>query len=150
MMAAAIAAPPDLKPSDVSGRWSRAISSAKQPCNDVSCRVAYDIVRCGEGWCGVEVEDAKECGRVAIRLDAGAVRPPGVEFVGRYEKAEGSEPYTIKANLHSSDPQRVGQIILTMMGNTGGEFQPWRRTFPLHMVLVRNGEAICRAEPKMS
>ena len=149
MMAAALAAPPDLRASDVSGRWSPATSNAKQPCNEVSCQVAYDIVRCGEGWCGVEVKDGKECGRVAIRLDAGAVHPPGVEFAGRYEKAQGSEPYTIKANLRSGD-QRGGQVTLSMLGNTGGDFQPWRRTFPLHMVLVRNGEATCRADPKMS
>jgi hypothetical protein len=150
MMAAAVAAPPDVQPSDISGRWSRAISDAKRPCNDVSCHVAYDIVRCGEGWCGVEVKDGKECGRVAIRLDAGAAQPFGVEFSGRYEKAEGSEPYTVKANLHSGDPQQVGRFIISMVGYTGGNLQPWRRTFPLQLMLVRNGDAICRAEPKMS
>ena len=31
-----------------------------------ACRLAYDLVRCGDGWCGIEVKDGKECGRTAM------------------------------------------------------------------------------------
>jgi hypothetical protein len=147
MMAAARPAAADLQASDLSGRWSRYVSDPKHVCRDASCRLTYDLVRCGEGWCGIEVKDGKECGHIAMRLDAGTPTQFGVEFSGRYEKAEGTQPYAVKADLHQPPNERA---LLTLLGKTGGDFQPFRRTFPLHMVLARDGDAVCRAQPKVS
>jgi hypothetical protein len=148
MMAAARPAAADLQASDLSGRWSRYVADPKHLCRDANCRLTYDLVRCGDGWCGIEVKDGKECGRIAMRLDAGTSTQFGMEFSGRYEKAEGTQPYAVKANLRRQpDEQRA---LLSVLGNTDGDFQPLRRTYPLHMVLVRDGDAVCRAQPKVS
>jgi hypothetical protein len=109
-------------------------------------------VRCAEGWCGIEVKDNKECGRIAFHFDAGTPKEWGVEFSGRYEKAEGTEPYVVKADLsvHPKQQPPNEQLVLSVLGSTDGDFQPWRRTYPLHMVLVRDGDAVCRTQQKLS
>jgi hypothetical protein len=147
MMAAVGPASADPQALQLSGRWIRYVSDPKHVCRDASCRLTYDLVRCGDGWCGVEVKDDKQCGRVALRLDAGASTQFGVEFAGRYEKAEGTQPYAVKASLRQPPNERA---LLTLLGNTDGDFQPLRRTYPLHMVLVREGDAVCAAPPKVS
>lgn len=147
IMAAIGPASADPQASQLSGRWTRYIPDPKHACRDASCRITYDLVRCGDGWCGVEVKDDKQCGRIALRLDAGASTQYGVEFSGRYEKAEGTQPYVVKASLRQPANERA---LLTLLGNTDGDFQPLRRTYPLHMVLVREGDAVCPAQPKVS
>jgi hypothetical protein len=82
-----------------------------------------------------------------MHLGAGTPTQFGVEFSGRYEKAEGTQPYAVKANLRQQPNER---FLLSVLGNTDGDFQPLRRTYPLHMVLVRDGDAVCRAQPKVS
>lgn len=147
MMAAVGPASADPQASQLSGRWIRYVPDPKYVCRDASCRVTYDLVRCGDGWCGVEVKDDKQCGRVALQLDAGASTQFGAEFSGRFVKAEGTQPYAVKANLRQPANERA---LLTLLGNTDGDFQPLRRTYPLHMVLVREGDAVCPAQPKVS
>lgn len=152
IMAAGSLAAADIQASDLSGRWSRYVADPRHACRDASCRVSYDLVRCGDGWCGIEVKDGKECGRIALRLDAGTQKQGGVEFSGRYERAEEMQPYTVRANLFVSTQRQPPneQVLLSVLGNTDGNMQPWRRTFPLHVVLARSGEAVCRGQPKVS
>jgi hypothetical protein len=152
IVAATGTAAADPQAPDLSGRWSRFVSDPKQVCRDASCRLSYDLVRCGEGWCGIEVKDDKECGRIALRLRAGAPKEGHVEFLGRFERAQGAQPFEVRATLNI-DPQRPtanGPVLLSILGNTDGDFQPFRRTYPLHMVLARSGEAVCRGQPKVS
>jgi len=150
----AVAGPAAAEPraSDLSGRWTQAVADARQPCTGVGCRLTYDLVRCGDGWCGIEVKDGKDCGRTALRLDAGAAHASSVEFFGRYERAEGTAPYAVSANLHWGPRQDLPkvQLRLSVRGNTGGTLEPFRRTYPLQMVLMREGEPTCRADPKLS
>jgi hypothetical protein len=147
MMAVSRPAAADPQASQLSGRWVRYVADPKRPCRDASCRLTYDLVPCGEGWCGIEVKDDQQCGRVALRLNAGAATQSGVEFSGRYERTEGTQSYTVKASLRQPPNERA---LLTLLGSTDGDFQPFRRTYPLHMVLVREGEPVCRAQPKVS
>src|SRR5438105_4033838 len=79
MMAVAGPTAAELQASNLSGRWTQVVADSKRPCTGASCRLTYDLVRCGEGWCGIEVKDGKECGRTALRLTAGPVYPSGVE-----------------------------------------------------------------------
>ena len=151
-MAVAGSANAEIQASNLSGRWTQRVSDAGRPCPGAGCRLTYDLVPCGDGWCGIEVKGGKECGRVALRLTAGPAHPSGVEFSGRYERSEGAEPYVVKANLYSTSRQQPpkDQLTLSIHGNTGGTFEAYRRTFPLNMVLVREGEPACRADPKLS
>ena len=137
------------KAADLSGRWVYAAARAEQPCVGADCGLTYDLVRCGDGWCGIEVKDGKDCGRTALRLDAGATLSFGVEFFGRYEKAQGTEPYAVNATLQL-DAEQKRPLRLSVRGNTGGTFQGFRRIFPLQMVFKREGEPGCRADPKLS
>lgn len=149
MMAVVPAGAAEPKAADLSGRWVYASAHAEQPCAGADCGLTYDIVRCGDGWCGIEVKDGKDCGRTALRLDAGAAHSFGVEFFGRYEKAQGTEPYAVNATLQL-DAEQKRPLRLSVRGNTGGTFQGFRRIFPLQMVFKREGEPACRADPKLS
>jgi hypothetical protein len=37
-----------------------------------------------------------------------------------------------------------------VQGNTDGDFQPFRRTYPMQMTLARAGDAVCRTEERIS
>jgi hypothetical protein len=152
IMTAAPLAAAELQASSLSGRWTQMVADATRPCSGAGCGLTYDLVRCGDGWCGIEVKDGKDCGRTAMRLDAGAAHPHGVEFFGSYAKAERTAPYTVNATLHLASQADLpkDQLRLSVRGNTGGAFEAFRRTFPLHMVLLREGEPSCRADPKLS
>lgn len=152
IMAMARPAAADPQASNLSGRWSQAVAGSKPSCTGAGCRLTYDLVRCGDGWCGIEVKDGKDCGRTAMRLDAGAAHAQGVEFSGRYEKVQGTEPYTVSATLSLSSQPNLPepQLRLSVRGSTGGALEPFRRVFPLHMVLMREGEPACRADPRLS
>lgn len=100
LMAAASPASAEVRPSDLAGRWVTYVADPKVPCTHPACRLAYDLVPCGEGWCGIEVKEDKSCGRTAMRLDAGAPAQSGVTFSGRYERAESTQPYTVRAHLY--------------------------------------------------
>jgi hypothetical protein len=145
IMAAVPPAAAELQAANLWGRWTQVVAGTKQP-------LTYDLVRCGEVWCGIEVRNGKDCGHTAIRLDAGAAHEHDVEFFGRYEKAQGTAPYMVSAVLHlaSQKDQPNAQLQLSVRGNTGGTFEAFRRTFPFYMVLKRDGEPACRADPKLS
>jgi hypothetical protein len=149
IMAGTNPAAAELAASQLSGRWS---VDPRHRCHDASCQLAYDLVPCGDGWCGIEVRDGKACGRIAFRLDAGAPKPYGVEFLGHYERAQETQPYVVSANLYVDQQRRSPneQLLLSVFGSTDGNFQPFRRSYPLHMVLARDGDAKCRAQPKIS
>lgn len=116
---------------DLSGRWS-----ATNPA------VTIDVVRCGSGWCGIEVVDSATCGRTALRLDAIAGRQA---WTGKLELKPGAQPYVVRAALIDSN----GRASLDLQGHTGDGFEIWRRTYPFEALLARQGDAVCVA-PKVS
>ena len=135
--APAIAATIDPTASNIEGRWVAEGSN-----------LTLDLSRCKEGWCGVEVIDAN-CGRTALRITAAAPekRPHDLaEFSGRFERAAETQPYVVRAYI----VQNVPAMQLKLVGHSGNQFEMWRRTFPLAMVLVRSGEAQCRPDTKVS
>ena len=106
--------------------------------------LTLDLSRCKEGWCGVEVTDAS-CGRTALRL---SVADPGqrAEFSGQFERAAETQPYVVQASI----VQKAPAMQLKLVGHTGNQFEMFRRTFPLSMLLVHSGEAQCRPDSKVS
>ncbi len=119
---------------DLTGRWS-----APRP------KLTLDIVRCGEGWCGIEVTGDAKCGRTALRLDiARDVSGPMVSFAGRLAVMAEAEPYAVGATLQSQG----GAAVLWMLGHTGTRLLP-RRMYPLNAYFTRLGDPVC-VEPKLS
>lgn len=157
-LAAAVtpAASEPVKPSDLAGRWHNdriwMISSRSPECSgDEGCGLTLDIVACGTGWCGIEVNKDGGCGAVALKFDGGAVREEAnasVTFDGTLELARGTEPYVIKAFMRQGDG--TGPLTLSMTGDTGGEFRLFRRTFPFHATLTRTSESHCKLERPVS
>lgn len=98
------------------------------------------------------MKEGGECGPVAFRLATAAGDGPGTELSGRYERAPGAEAYTVRARLRPPVPQesQPGSLRLVVVGNSGTSFEPFRRTFPLHMVLQREGDAVCKANSGVS
>jgi hypothetical protein len=137
--------------SDLAGRWVSAVADAKEACGEGGCRLVYDLVPCGKGWCGIEVKDDKTCGRTALRLDAGASTQYGVIFFGSFERAPATQPYSVKVQLYTeqrSPPQ--GRLMLFVQGSTDSSFQPLRRTYPMQMLMSRAGDTACRDEASTS
>lgn len=145
-MAAAPPASAELKAASLAGRWVTYVGDAKVPCTSPQCRIAYDLVPCGEGWCGIEVKEGKTCGRTAFRLDPGAPGQHGVTFAGRYDRTDATQPYVVKALLYPQPrPKTPGDMFLHIQGSTDGQFPLARRFFPLQTMLSRAGDAVCAA-----
>ncbi|MCC7250739.1 hypothetical protein [Hyphomicrobium sp.] len=139
---------------DLAGRWegrSYEMARAGVDCGDKPCMLTLDLARCGDGWCGIEVIGREQrCGATALRLDAGAANPGGSAlYKGKLELAKGTEPYVVEAYLMSmaeGETQRELQIV----GDTGGEFRMFRRSFPFNATLARISEARCQPESTVS
>ena len=130
------------------GRWV----PESRHCAGPDCGRVYDLAPCGKGWCGVEVKDGKDCGRVAFRLQPSEDNAFGQELTGRFERTPGAESYTVRASLRPPSPYDAppASLKLIVVGNTGNKLELFRRTFPLHMVLLREGEATCKADNSVS
>jgi hypothetical protein len=149
VMAGAVSARPQA--SDLAGRWVTSLGDAKEACGDAGCRSAFDLVPCGSEWCGIEVKDDKTCGRMALRLDAGAPTQYGIIFSGSFERAAATQPYIVKARLYEQPRSATpGQLMLFVQGSTDRTFQPFRRTYPMQMLMTRAGDAGCRGEASTS
>src|SRR5262245_4341532 len=128
--------------SDLGGRWVSANADAKEACGEAGCQLVYDLVPCGKGWCGIEVKDDKTCGRTALRLDAGASTQFGMTFMGSFERAAATQPYTVRAQFYAEPRSATpGQLMLFVQGSTDGSFQPFRRTYPMQMLMTRASDA---------
>ena len=138
----AAAEPAQVTPADLPGRW---VSKAAER------ELTLDISRCGEGWCGVVVED-NACGRVALRVAENpgeTIDQPGRprELVGRLQLAANTDSYGVRAVLSRNDS---GALTLFIAGHSGGPFAAYRRTYDYRNRLVRDGDPVCMPEPKSS
>src|SRR5262249_21373827 len=145
IMAAGSAAA-EIAPDQLAGRWTASAFLANQACGGGGCNLTYDMGSCGAGRGGLEVQCGQSCSRAALHLNAGRPSQSAVEFMGRYERAKGSQPYSVRAILHFRHSAQApeGQPMLSVLGSTDGDFQPLRRRYPLHMYLSRAGDAVCR------
>jgi hypothetical protein len=137
-----------LHSADIAGRWQGDTYSLGRSCDGGRCKIALDITRCGDGWCGVEVTEEKTCGGRALALDAGKESEASVQFNGTLELAAGTEPYVVQAWLVADADGAPPK--LDIIGDTGGEFRLFRRSFPFTATLARTGEAVCTSEKPVS
>jgi hypothetical protein len=138
---------------DLSGRWEGSPyfdTKARESCGEAgsACLLKLDVVACGDGWCGIELGKEERCGATALRLGKGVTESGTATFEGKLELAKGTEPYVVRAFLSSATPD--GKPALEIIGDTGGEFRMFRRSFPFQTTLVRSGEPHCKPETTVS
>jgi hypothetical protein len=123
-------------PPELAGRWA-----AKER------ELVLDISRCANGWCGVEV-DHKSCGKTVLRMQLTRSGTGNASLRGRLELASDARPYAVEVSYF--ERAGGGPIQLLINGNTGRTFEPWRRTFPFHEILMSTGPAQCRPDLNVS
>ena len=150
----AFAATPEV---DFSGRWqgSKSEFGLSKVCaeSDQGCRtLTLDVSRCGEAWCGVEVIDGSTCGATALKMTAAATEGVAdVLYKGTLSLAKSTEPYVVEVTMQvfaGSDAPEAPR--LTIVGDTGGEFRMFRRTFPFYTAMSKVGPATCTPEKALS
>lgn len=139
----------DAAPPSLAGRWigknygfSRA--DDEKGCDDDGCRLAYDIVACKDGWCGITLNADNSCGDVGLHLAADTESDRHV-FKGRVELAKRTAPYSVQVWLNSDKDASLPELHL--IGATDLKFLLMRRSFPFEARLARSGDAVC-ALPK--
>ncbi len=84
-----------------------------------------------------------KCGGTALRLGKGKSEPGRATYEGKLELAKGTEPYVVRAFLV---PNALGgKPSLDIIGDTGGEFRMFRRSFPFQTTLSRSGDPALQA-----
>ncbi len=138
---------------DIAGRWEgRTFELARRAsdCGDKPCTLTLDVARCATGWCGVEVIGSEQrCGSTALKLDAGEASGGSTLFKGKLELAKGTEPYVVEAYLVTMSGDAI-EKQLQIVGDTGGEFRMFRRSFPFNATLAKSGEGRCKPETTVS
>ena len=163
----AFAAEPDVTvkpatatPINLAGRWSghhfgfasRRILKDEETAA-ASKTLTYDIVACGDDWCGIAVTDDKTCGAVALKMARDPKSGRGNAFSGKLELAKGSAPYVIEAWYSAQKPQAgegSDKAHLHFVGDTGGELLMMRRSFPFQAEMARVGDPVCTLEKATS
>ncbi|MFA5900087.1 MAG: hypothetical protein WC829_13370 [Hyphomicrobium sp.] len=136
-----------ISPANIAGRWQ-----GDSWANEGASKLTLDIVRCGEGWCGVKVEANNSCGGTALRLDAGTSEEEFVQFKGSLQLAAKTEPYVVQVSIFGPDSNEPAGSApkLQITGDTGGQFRAYRRSFPFEAQLVRVQDAVCRMPQTVS
>ncbi len=115
--------------------------------------LTYDIVACGDDWCGIAVSETTPCGAVALKMSRDTVKNRPNKFTGKLELAKGSAPYVVEG-WYSAPDTKAGEgsdkAHLNFVGDTGGELLMMRRSFPFQAELARVGEPVCTIEKATS
>lgn len=115
--------------------------------------LTYDIVACGEGWCGIAVSDEEPCGAVGLRIAPDKTKNSPNAFNGKLELAKGTALYVVEAWYAAPDAGDQGGRSaprLSLIGDTGTELLMMRRSFPLQAELTRISDAQCTLEKATS
>ncbi|MGE5266982.1 MAG: hypothetical protein ACM3L9_06415 [Deltaproteobacteria bacterium] len=143
------ASPAALSSPSLAGRWSGtpyAITNDTTRCENGACLIVLDIVACGAGWCGIEVDRANACASELMQLTPHSDLQRRNAFQGKLSLAKGTQEYIVDVTADDAlDGQPAG---LEIVGDTGPEFRWFRRSFPFHAALTRIGDAVCRSEVK--
>jgi hypothetical protein len=159
VVGAASAEPANVAPVNIAGRWSgprfgfNMRAPQGQDCGGKRCELTYDIVACGDAWCGIAVSNEMPCGAIGIRLTPDIERNHRNAFKGRLELTKGSAAYTIEAWYappSTEGGERPEPPRLSIVGDTGGELLMMRRSFPFQAELARVGDAQCTLEKATS
>lgn len=107
-----------------------------------------DLVRCGEGWCGIRIGDGGRCADLAMRLTAGDVPPQAIRLEGSFDRRPGTDRHAVQGSLFRI--RESGERVIVMIGEPGARLQLMRRVFPYSDRWTRTGEASCTTEAKVS
>jgi len=150
VLAAAAPLSAAISPANIAGRW-QGKSWAQQ---EQEAALTLDIVRCGEGWCGIKVAADNSCGATALKVGAGKTEPDSdyIMFDGSLQLAPKTEPYVVQVSIFEPDAaEGPGKPLqLQISGDTGGQFRAYRRSFPFEAQLVRLQDAVCHAPQTVS
>jgi hypothetical protein len=148
-------------PVNLAGRWTgnhfgygrvRAPAPGANPAAGQT--LAYDIVACGDAWCGIAVTDEASCGAVALKLKPDTARNRKNAFSGNLELAKGTAAYVVEAWYQAPDEDDADKtkspVHLSFIGDTGTELLLMRRSFPFQAELTRTGDAVCTLEKAVS
>ena len=134
----------DAAPVSLAGRWlgtyGHGGSSKEHDCGRDDCQLAYDIVACQDGWCGITLKADKSCGDVSLRL-ASDPQAGKLGFNGKLEISKGAAPYFVQA--WSGGNEESAHQQLRLVGSTEPKLLLFRRSYPFEAHLVRSGEARC-------
>lgn len=133
----------------IAGRWSGtpyAIKNDASRCENGECRLVLDIVACGAGWCGIEVDRDNACAAELMQLTPHSDRKRRNAFEGKLTLAKGTHEYVV--DVSADDALDGRPATLEIVGDTGPEFRWFRRSFPFHAALTRIGDAVCRSDVK--
>jgi hypothetical protein len=124
---------------DITGRWT---VSEKPPSNTPTSRFPdegnrFDFARCGDAWCGVEVDKDGKCGRTAFRLLT--YSHSIYRFKGQLATLDIAQPYTLFFGVGVADRKD----ILWADGELSSSSE---RAYPGHFEMSRQGDAACKAE----
>jgi len=125
---------------NLTGRW--VVSSLETGIVPKKGRI-FDFTRCGEAWCGVEVNKDGKCGRTAFHFSASKDNEPEYRFKGQFSASDQTKPFTLFMSV-AGDANKIwanGYI---------GDVNPFERSFPLELELSRQGDAVCKADAKTS
>lgn len=129
---------------DISGRWQGKAYAVGGAADELT----LDVVACGTGWCGIKVEANETCGHTALKLAAGGIEDERTVFKGTLALARETEPYVIESYLVAEADGAPPK--LQMIGDTGGTFRIFRRSFPFEASLARTRDAICKSTQTLS
>jgi hypothetical protein len=128
---------------NIAGRWE-----GQSYAREGGGKLTLDVVACGQGWCGIKVEAGDKCAGTALKIDGGTPEGTSLSFKGTLQLASGTEPYVVEAGLYA--PDETTPLTLHILGDTGGEFRAYRRSFPFEVHMVRVRDAVCHAPQNVS
>ncbi|RUO98843.1 hypothetical protein [Hyphomicrobium sp.] len=136
---------PNSEPVSLAGRWIGTYGhggfSDERGCGTEGCKLAYDMVACKDGWCGIALKADMSCGDVSLHLTTDA--PGGNRaFDGKLELTKGAAPFFVQAWRSTKEESREAQLHL--VGSTEPKLLVFRRSFPFEARLTRNSDAMCR------
>lgn len=133
----------------LAGRWSGkpyAVKNDAARCGPDGCKLVLDIVACGSGWCGIEVDQTNACGAQSLQLKTHADPKREAAFEGKLSLGKETQTYVVEAWLMEKDDGQPPR--LQFIGDTGPELMMFRRSFPFHATLARIGDPTCKASEK--
>ena len=135
----------------IAGRWSgtpHAVRHDASRCGPDGCKLVLDIVACGAGWCGIEVDRQNTCAGEALQLAVHRDPKREAAFEGRFSLGKDTQGYVVEATFEAPEEGRPARLYL--VGDTGPEFMMFRRSFPFHAALTRTGDPVCETDKPVS
>jgi hypothetical protein len=113
--------------------------------------LTLDLSRCNDEWCGIEVTSTGSCGRTMLHVANSTGNDDG-QLTGRLELAAQARPYVVAVHLFRRKPNDPESLMIRghTRGDTGTQFEPWRRIYQYMVEFTRVGDTTCRHSPKVS